>query len=94
MTHVGIRELKIHLSRYLRKVKSGESLAITDHGHPVAVLSPSPKGDREEALWALVRKGVIRWSGERPNFKNRKLVKMKGKPLSQTVIEMRREERY
>jgi len=94
MTYVGIRDLKIHLSRYLRKVKAGESLAITDHGHPVAVLAPSPKGDREETLWRLVRKGIIRWNGEHPHFKNRKLIKIKGKPLSQTVIEMRREERY
>ena len=33
---VGIRDLRDHLSAYLDRVKSGESLTITDHGKPIA----------------------------------------------------------
>lgn len=33
---VGIRELRDHLSAYLDRVKSGETLTITEHGRPIA----------------------------------------------------------
>ena len=32
---VGIRELKTQLSAYLRKVKSGDAITITEHGKPI-----------------------------------------------------------
>lgn len=35
-TTVGIRELKAHLSEYLRAVERGEQLTVTDRGRPVA----------------------------------------------------------
>jgi prevent-host-death family protein len=38
---VGIRELRQHLSRYLDRVKAGEDLIVTEHGHEVARLVPS-----------------------------------------------------
>ena len=37
---VGVRELRQNLSVYLRRVEAGESLEVTDHGHPVARLEP------------------------------------------------------
>ena len=40
MERVGVRELRQNLSVYLRRVKEGESLEVTEHGHPVAVLAP------------------------------------------------------
>jgi prevent-host-death family protein len=43
MTRVGVRELRQNLSVYLRRVKNGESLEVTEHGHPVAVLAPLPE---------------------------------------------------
>jgi len=38
---VGVRELRQNLSRYLDRVKSGESLVVTEHGREVARLVPS-----------------------------------------------------
>ncbi len=38
-----MRELRQNLSVYLRRVKDGESLEVTEHGHPVAVLAPLPE---------------------------------------------------
>lgn len=37
---VGVRELRQNLSRYLDRVKSGEELVVTEHGHEVARLLP------------------------------------------------------
>jgi len=37
---VGVREAKAHLSEYLRRVQSGEEFVITDHGKPVARITP------------------------------------------------------
>jgi len=34
-TTVGIRELKTQLSRYIRQVKAGSTVVITDRGKPV-----------------------------------------------------------
>jgi prevent-host-death family protein len=41
---VGVRELRQNLSRYLERVKEGETLTVTERGHEVARLVPSPKG--------------------------------------------------
>jgi prevent-host-death family protein len=41
---VGVRELRQNLSVYLDRVKDGETLEVTEHGHPVARLAPlAPK---------------------------------------------------
>ncbi|MHB8240794.1 MAG: type II toxin-antitoxin system Phd/YefM family antitoxin [Solirubrobacteraceae bacterium] len=40
-TAVGIRELRQNLSRYLERVKEGETLTVTERGHEVARLVPS-----------------------------------------------------
>jgi prevent-host-death family protein len=41
---VGIRELRQNLSVYLERVKAGETLQVTEHGRPVAVLGPLRDG--------------------------------------------------
>jgi prevent-host-death family protein len=88
MTMVGIRELKIHLSKYLRKVKNGEAVAISEHGQEIALLTPSPNTSKRSELWELVRQGKVDWSGGRPRGL-KPLIKIKGAPMSQTVIEDR-----
>ncbi len=57
MDRVGVRELRQNLSVYLRRVAQGESLEVTERGHPVAVLAPLP--DRG-ALRSLVASGRLR----------------------------------
>lgn len=39
---VGVRELRQNLSVYLDRVKDGETLEVTEHGQPVARLTPNP----------------------------------------------------
>ncbi|MEO5885992.1 MAG: type II toxin-antitoxin system prevent-host-death family antitoxin [Candidatus Limnocylindrales bacterium] len=40
LARVGVRELRQNLSVYLDRVKAGETLEVTEHGHPVARLGP------------------------------------------------------
>ena len=40
---VGVRELRQNLSVHLRRVLRGETLEVTERGHPVAILAPLPK---------------------------------------------------
>lgn len=56
---VGIRELRLNLSRYVARVRAGEAeVIVTDRGEPVARLSPI---DRQEAHIArLMREGVVK----------------------------------
>jgi len=58
-SRVGVRELRQHLSRYLRRVVRGETLEVTDRGRPVAVLAPLPEPstplDRLLAAGRIVR---------------------------------------
>ena len=42
---VGIRELKQHLSEYMRRVSAGEVIRVTDRGVPTAIISPIVGGD-------------------------------------------------
>ncbi|MGH8996899.1 MAG: type II toxin-antitoxin system Phd/YefM family antitoxin [Acidimicrobiales bacterium] len=42
MTRIGVRELRQHASRYLDKVKAGETVEVTERGELVAVLVPPP----------------------------------------------------
>ena len=42
---MSVRELRQHLSRYLRRVAAGERLVVTERRRPVAVLGPLPEND-------------------------------------------------
>jgi prevent-host-death family protein len=52
---VGVRELRQSLSVYLRRVADGETLQVTEHGRPVAMLAPLPAATT--ALERLVASG-------------------------------------
>jgi prevent-host-death family protein len=53
---VTVRELKNHLSEYLRRVQRGEEFVVTSHGRPVGRLtSPVRSTDREAETLARLR---------------------------------------
>lgn len=60
---VGLRELKNRLSEYVRQVRSGEGVLVTDRGEVVAELSPPGQATVEDtvpsALVALARRGQM-----------------------------------
>ena len=53
---VGVRELRQNLSVYLRRVEAGETLEVTEHGHPVARLTPLPP-QRMSVLDRMIAEG-------------------------------------
>ena len=59
---VGVRDLKTRLSAYLRLVKQGESVTVTEHGKPVGRLVPLAESVRAR-LAALADAGMLEWSG-------------------------------
>ncbi len=63
-TTVGIRELKAGFSSYLRQVKSGASLVITERGKPVGQLMPV-RPSLEQRLEQLVEANVFAWDGRK-----------------------------
>ncbi len=63
MKTVGLRELKNRLSRYIRHVRAGHAVAVTDRGHVVAELRPPgelPFGSRvDPALARLANRDLL-----------------------------------
>jgi len=51
---VSVRELKAHLSAYLRKAEQGQRIVITSHGTPVGQLIAPPEQTDEGAILATV----------------------------------------
>ena len=51
-TRMGIRELRNTLTATIRRVRAGETVEITHHGRPVAVLAPAGAGRIEQLLEA------------------------------------------
>jgi len=86
---VGIRELKAHLSEYVRKIKDGNTVVITERGTDVGRIIPV-SGLLEERIQNLVRSGFADWNGKR--LKAGKPV-AKIKPGSRTLAEIIIEDR-
>jgi prevent-host-death family protein len=86
---VGIRELKNRLCHYLDLVKAGEKLAVTDRGRVIAYILPSEKSQDFEELARLVREEQAVWKGGKPKG-SKEPVTVKGKPVSEIILEERR----
>jgi prevent-host-death family protein len=61
---VGVRDLKNRLSQYLRQVKAGQTVTITERGQPVGKIIPVTQS-LEEKLEAMVQAGLLQWSGKK-----------------------------
>lgn len=63
MKRVGLRDLKNRLSEYVRLVRAGEHVQVTDRGQVVADLrppTPAKGSDPAAGLAALERRGLLR----------------------------------
>jgi prevent-host-death family protein len=63
MATAGIRDLKNNLSRYLRRLRPGDSIAVTDRGRVIARLQAAPP-DGPAGYAGLVARGLIRLASE------------------------------
>ncbi len=86
---VGVRELRQNLSVYLRRIAQGETLRVTEHGRPVALLSPiHTTGD--EVLDRLEAQGLLIRGRRGPLPKP--LPPTPGKPTLSEVLQQMRDE--
>jgi len=93
MQRVGSREFKNRMGRYLKEVRRGRSLVITDRGKPVAKIVPPDETETEqpsltERLKELEAQGLIRLA-KRPLGKFR-AIPSRGKSASEMIIEDRK----
>ncbi len=86
MIEVGVRELRNALSGYLRRVRSGETILVTDRGAPVARLIPA---GIPESIARLIAEGRVTWSGETFRPPRRRITLEPGPPLSDYIAEDR-----
>ena len=93
MHTVGIRELKAHLSRHLKRVRAGTGLVVTDRGRAIASIQPIPSGrDTGDTEWAhaWVAAGGAHWSGGKPTGATPPVPITKGTSVAAAVLEDRR----
>jgi len=86
--NVGIRELKNRLSHYLRRVKAGETVVITEHGKPVGQIVPI-QADLKSRLKVLVESGVVVWNGQPVPRYRPKAVNRSERLLSDLIVQDR-----
>ena len=91
MKYVGMRQLKTQLARYLRAVEAGDSLTVTVRNRPVAKVIPiRARGEEdEEALGALVEKGLLRPSKCKPPRPLKRALKVRNVRIAEAVLEDR-----
>jgi prevent-host-death family protein len=90
METVGIRELKSGLSRYLRRVRSGARVTVTERGRAIATIGPVDSPVDVEWAHALVASGLARWSGGKPTGSRPLAPTVAGRSVSAAVLEDRR----
>lgn len=87
---VGVRELRQNLSVYLRRVKGGETLQVTERGVPVAELRPRPARSVSR-IDQMIADGRVTPATVRPRDIPAPQ-EVPGRPLSEILRELRDED--
>lgn len=90
---VGVRELKNRLTHYLRRVKRGEEVVVTERGRPVAILQSIRAVEAPKSLDARLAKlaasGLVTLPGGKLLRRVRR-VHVAGPLVARTIAEDRR----
>ena len=94
MATVGIRELKNHLSKYVRQVEGGDVVVVTDRGRIVAELRPPAerRTDIHPGLLEMERKGLIRLATKQNDpslYRRMPHIDLGGKTIQDLIDEIR-----
>jgi prevent-host-death family protein len=90
MDTVGIRELKTHLSRHLKRVRAGARLVVTERGRSIATISPVDAPADTDWAHQLVATGRARWNGSKPAGGRRPATLKGTRTAASVVVEDRR----
>jgi prevent-host-death family protein len=91
---MGLREANQQFSKAMKAVKAGKEVILTERGKPIAVIKPLEQAKGEDAIiQRLEAEGILRPALKRgPMPVWRSPVRIKGKPLSETIREERDED--
>jgi prevent-host-death family protein len=90
---VGLRDLRHHTSEVLARVRHGETVDVTEHGRLIARIVPAGEREPTPALARLVETGRATLA-RRPGYRPRMRPGDGRDKLSETLAEMRDEERW
>jgi len=85
---VGTRELKGRLSEYMRRVKAGQTIIVTERGKVIGQIVPV-KQSLEERMKATVMAGIAEWNEQKPKMYKPSAVNKGERQLSDLVVEDR-----
>ncbi|MEW5830447.1 MAG: type II toxin-antitoxin system prevent-host-death family antitoxin [Chloroflexota bacterium] len=85
---VGTRELKNKLSEYMRHVKAGQTIVVTERGKTIGQIVPV-RPSVDERLQGMIQAGLIEWNGKKPEPYQPKAINRGTRQLSDLVIEGR-----
>ena len=89
MNTVGVRELKAHLSRHLKRVRSGTRLVVTERGRAIASIQPVETPNDLDWAHALVASGRAQWGGGKPEGAKPPVRIKRGTSVADAVLEDR-----
>ncbi len=87
---MGVREANQHFSKAVLAVKAGREVVLTERGRPIAVIAPLKVSGEEAALRRMEASGLLIRATEHGPMAPFRPRRIKGRPLSATVIEARR----
>lgn len=94
MQSIGVKELKNRLTHYLKMVRNGEQVVVTERGNPIAILhgleNVEVTASAEEKLAALAARGLVRLPQKWVAMPRIKAIKSTGTPASRIIVEERR----
>lgn len=64
---ISVRELKNHLSKYLKLVRAGEAVVITSHKRPIARLISVEIDETDDLITQLTNIPGVKWRGGKPH---------------------------
>lgn len=87
---LGLREANQHFSKAIKAVRAGKEVVLTERGQPIAVIKPiKDEHDSDAALKRMADEGLVTLPTRRGPLPRFEPVPIKGKPLSQTIIDDR-----
>ena len=90
---MGLREANQSFSKAMKAVKQGKEVVLTERGKPIAVIKPLEAEEKAETvIRRLEAEGILRPALKRDPMPDWKPIRIKGKPMSETIREERDED--
>lgn len=91
----GVKEVRDHFTKYIRRVSEGEEIVVTERGRPVAILKPVPKGlTVEERLEIASVKGLVRLPQKQGGIPSHPKFEFAGKSVTEVILEEREADKW